>query len=50
MRKYEDVRNEINKLVCRVDKVGKVVEIVHKGYKTTIRFLDDGSVEIINAD
>jgi len=48
MQKYEDVRNEINRLVCRVDKASKIVEIVHKGYKTTVRFLDNGSVQIIN--
>jgi len=46
----EEVRNAANRLVCQIDKQNKVVEIVIKGYKTTIRFLTDGSVEIINAE
>lgn len=45
----EEVRNGNGKLVCQIDKQGKVVEIVMKGCKTTIRFLADGKVEIINA-
>lgn len=44
----EEVRNSNGKLVCQIDKEGKVVEIVIKGCKTTIRFLSDGTVEIIN--
>lgn len=45
----EEVRNYCNKLVCRIDKASKIVEIVMKGYKTTIRFKPDGTVEIKNA-
>ena len=45
----EDVRNGCNKLVCRIDKASKIVEIVIKGCKTTIRFKSDGTVEIKNA-
>ena len=45
----EEIRNSSNKLVCRLDKARRVVEIVIKGCKTTIRFLDDGTVEIENA-
>ena len=45
----EEIRNSSNKLVCRLDKARRVVEIVIKGCKTTIRFLDDGTVEIDNA-
>ena len=45
----EDVRNACDKLVCRIDKVERIVEIVMKGYKTTIRFKLDGTVEIKNA-
>lgn len=44
----EEVRNSSNKLVCRLDKKKRMVEIVIKGCKTTIRFLDDGTVEIEN--
>lgn len=46
----QDVRNGADKLVCRIDKTSKTVEIVLKGYKTTIRFLDDGQVVIENAN
>lgn len=45
----EEVRNSSNKLVCQIDKVNRIVEIVIKGCKTTIRFKDDGTVEIKNA-
>ena len=44
------VRNGANKLVCCIDKSKKLVEIMNKGYSTTIRFLDDGTVEIKNAN
>jgi len=44
----EEVRNAADKLVCRIDKGKKVVEIVMKGCKTQIRFLDDGTTEVIN--
>jgi hypothetical protein len=44
----ENIKNAADKLVCRLDKQQKLVEIVHKGYKTTIRFNDDGTVEITN--
>ena len=33
----EEIRNSSNKLVCRLDKARRVVEIVIKGCKTTIR-------------
>ena len=49
-RKFmEDVRNGCDKLVCRIDKSERLVEIVMKGYKTTICFKSDGTVEIKNA-
>lgn len=44
----EKVKNAADKLVCQIDKQQKLVEIVHKGYTTTIRFFDDGHVEINN--
>lgn len=44
----EEVRNSNGKLVCQIDKESRAVEIVIKGCKTTIRFLSDGTVEIIN--
>ena len=45
----EEVRNYCDKLVCRIDKSERLVEIVIKGCKTTIRFKSDGTVEIKNA-
>ena len=45
----EDVRNGCDKLVCRLDKSERLVVIVMIGYKTTICFKADGTVEIINA-
>lgn len=44
----QEVRNSANKLVCRIDKEQKVVEIVIKGCKTEIRFLADGTAEVKN--
>ena len=46
----QEVRNSMDRLVCCIDKSRKTVEIVVKGCKTVIRFLDNGTVEIINAD
>ena len=46
----QEVRNSRNKLICRVDAGNKAVEIVLKGCKTVIRFIDDGAVKIIHAD
>lgn len=46
----QEVRNSADRLVCYIDKSKKTVEIVVKGCKTTIRFLDNGTVEIMNAD
>lgn len=42
----KDVRNKSGKLVCRLDEENQLVEIVHKGCTTRIRFLPDGSAEI----
>lgn len=46
----QDIRNSAGKLVCRVDKASKTVEIVLKGCITLIRFSDDGSFMVINKD
>lgn len=46
----QDVRNGADKLVCRIDKSSRTVEIVIKGCKTIIRFLDEGQVLIKNAN
>ena len=44
----QEVRNGSNRLVCCIDKVNRLVEIVIKGERTIIKFLDDGSVKIQN--
>lgn len=46
----EEIRNIHNKLICRVDKAKHIVEIVINGCKTTIRFYNDGTVEIKNVE
>lgn len=42
------IRNANGKLVCCVDERSKTVEIVHKGYKTILKFNSDGSLTVIN--
>ena len=42
------IKNKNGKTVCRADAKQKVVEIVHKGYTTIIRFLPDNTYEIVN--
>ena len=44
----QDVKNASGKLVCRLDRVKRVVEIAHKGCKTVIRFYDGGRIGIVN--
>ena len=46
----QEIRNSQGKLVCRVDKASKTVEIVLKGCITLIRFFDDGTIRVINKD
>ncbi len=45
----KEIRNGANKLVCCVDQQQKKVEIVVKGYKTVIRFSNDGKVVVNNS-
>lgn len=42
------IKNADNKTVCYVDEKNKVIEIKKKGRITTIRFLDDGKMEVTN--
>ena len=44
----EIIQNANHKTICRADVKNKSIEIVHKGFKTIIRFLDNGKMEIIN--
>lgn len=44
----EALKNSGGKMICRVDCTKKVVEIKLKDIVTTIRFLEDGTIEVIN--
>ena len=44
----KQIKNANGKLVCMIDEAEKIVEIVHKGFKTTVRFKADGQAEILN--
>lgn len=48
MSKLIDIRNSQGKLVCRIDQPSKTIEIAIKCCVTTIRFTDDGKVNIEN--
>jgi len=41
------IRNDKNKLICRLDEKRKIVEIMQKGNITIIHFKPNGTVEII---
>lgn len=41
MNEMEDIRNSQGKLVCRIDKISKTVEIAVKGCITVIRFSEE---------
>lgn len=44
----EVVKNSGGKTICRVDSKDKVIEIKNKDIVTTIRFLDDDTIEVTN--
>lgn len=44
----KEIRNSQGKLVCRIDKRSKTVEIILKGCITLIRFSDDGTISVTN--
>lgn len=41
------IKNSDAKKVCRVDPQSRTVEIVHKGCRTTITFLENGTCKVI---
>ena len=43
------IKNSAGKLVCCIDPTKKIVEIVHKGRRTIIRFLDNGTYNVNNS-
>ena len=46
----QDIRNSKGKLVCRVDRKSRTVEISVKGDITVIRFTNDGEMKVTNID
>jgi hypothetical protein len=44
----EVIRNSDGKTICRADAKDKLIEIKNKDIVTTIRFLNDGTIEITN--
>ena len=44
----EVIKNSDGKTICRADAKDKLVEIKSKEIVTTIRFLDDGTIEVTN--
>lgn len=45
----EIIKNQDRKVVCYADAKEKKVEIVRRGYKTTLIFKDNNEMEIINS-
>ena len=48
MENLTEVRNSQGKLICRIDKPSKTIEIANKGYVTLISFCDNGNINVIN--
>ena len=44
----EVIKNSDGKTICHADAKDKLIEIKNKDIVTTIRFLDDGTIEITN--
>ena len=42
------IKNSDAKKVCQVDPQSRTVEIVHKGCRTTITFLENGAYKVTN--
>lgn len=45
----KDIKNANGKLVCRVNESDRIVEILHKGCRTLVHFMPDGTVKVINS-
>ncbi len=48
MTNLTEIRNNQGKLVCRIDKTSKTIEIAIKGCITLINFSDNGNINVIN--
>ena len=42
------IKNSDSKKVCQVDPQSRTVEIVHKGCRTIITFLENGAYKVTN--
>lgn len=45
----QEIRNSVNKLVCRIDERRRIVEIRSRDNVTLVQFCDDGTVIVTNA-
>lgn len=43
-----EIKNANGKLVCKLDQKSRTIEIVSKGFKTSIRFLESGELVVLN--
>ena len=41
------IKNGNGKTVCRADASNKIVEIVQRGFKTVIQFMEHGTMKVI---
>ena len=44
----KDIKNKNGKLVCKVDERNRLIEIVHKGHKTILQFLENGKLVVLH--
>lgn len=44
----KDIKNGNGKLVCKVDEKNRIIEIIHKGHKTILQFLENGTLVVLN--
>lgn len=44
----KEIKNGNGKLVCKADEKNKIIEIVHKGHKTILQFLENGKLVVLN--
>ena len=45
----QTIKNANGKTVCQADASKRTMEIVHKGFKTTFIFLDNGKMKVVTA-
>ena len=45
----QTIKNANGKTVCQADASKRTMEIVHKGFKTTVIFLNNGKMKVVNS-